>query len=163
MKQSMRISALVLICGVVVACAETRPTYESSWPKLLAHFSQCSGIHGYDPRYKQDLPEDRLAAGELEWRACAYQGIGTIMISASVAPESFRQLIREDKDMTSKIVAGELKRSERKARVLAILSEIRRQEDNRGRARKQKSAKDELRDLEQSRNRNARRAVRGFF
>ena len=109
------------------------------------------------------MAENRLGAGELEWRACAYRGIESIMISTSVAPNSFRQLIREDKEMTARISAGKLKRSERKARLQALLTEIRRQDEDRSRAQQQKGVKDELRALERSGSLNARRAVRGFF
>ncbi len=153
---------LAIICLPAIACAQLQPSYESSWQKLLTHFSACSSVHGFDPQSPQQPPQDRLAKGELAWRACAYQGIENIMIPNSAVPGLFQQLIREDKDMTARIAGGELKRSERKARVLAILEDIRSREDARRKAEDVR-VKKELRKFERSYNRAARRAVRGFF
>ena len=163
-KRSVRISASILVCLLAGACAQPRVSYETSWQKLLAHFAGCSSVHGYDPRYLQDLPENRLGKGELAWRACAYQGVEEIMIPASSVPGMFRQLIQEDKTMTAKIGRGELKRSERKARVTAVLADIRRKERQPKREeRKLENMREEFRDINRSRNRIARRAVRGYF
>ena len=153
---------LALICLPAVAGAQLRTSYESSWQKLLTHFSACSSVHGFDPQSGQQPPQDRLGEGELGWRACAYRGIENIMIPNSAVPGLFQQLIREDKAMTAKISGGELKRSERKARVLAILEDIRSREDARRKAEDVR-IKREFRKLERSYNRAARRAVRGFF
>ncbi len=163
-KRLVRISASFLVCVLAGACAQPRPTYESSWQKLLTHFAGCSSVHGYDPRNLQELPENRLGDGELEWRACAYQGVDEIMVPASSVPEMFRELIREDKTMTAKIAKGEMMRSERKARVMAVLADIHRKERQpKAEEQRLRNLRDEFRDIERSRNRIAHRAVRGFF
>jgi hypothetical protein len=153
---------LAIIFLPAIAGAQSRTSYEGSWQKLLTHFSACSSQHGFDPQSPQQPPQDRLAKGELDWRACAYQGIENIMIPNSTVPGLFQQLIREDKAMTARIAGGELKRSERKARVLAILEDIRSREDA-GRKAEDARIKKEFGKFERSYNRAARRAVRGFF
>ncbi len=160
--------AWMIICVAAVACAQPRPTYESSWQRLLTHFSGCSSEHGYDPRSQAELPQNRLGKGELKWRACAYQGVENIMIPNAAAPGLFRQLIREDKAMTAKIASGEMTRSERKARVTAVLDDLRRREDASRDAEYQRLEylRAEQRDLYRSHGRalrEARRTVRGRF
>lgn len=163
-KTYARIIASVMICVPALACVQFRPTYESSWQRLLTHFSGCSSAHGYDPRSQEGLTQNRLGKGELKWRACAYQGVENIMIPNSATPELFRQLIREDKAMTAKIAKGEMTRSERKERVTAVLDDIRSREGAYRKAESQKLEKrlEQMKAQQREIDRYGRRAAGRF-
>jgi hypothetical protein len=60
-----RLLFLAIICLPAVAGAQLRTSYESSWQKLLTHFSACSSVHGFDPQSPQKPPQDRLATGKI--------------------------------------------------------------------------------------------------
>ena len=121
------ISCLILL--IVVACTAPKPDFQTAWQGLLDHLSKCSAEQGYDPRTSNDLEQHELGKNERQWRACAYAGIETYMIPATVAPDMFRKLVRLDREMTNQVARGELSRSARKSRIKEILSQIRSKEE----------------------------------
>ncbi len=122
-----RISCLILL--VVAACTAPKPDFQTAWQSLLDHLSKCTVEQGYDPRTSNELGEHELGKNEGPWRACAYAGIETYMIPATVAPDLFRKLVRLDQEMTDQIARGDLSRTARKSRIKEILGQIRSKEE----------------------------------
>ncbi len=131
--QKPRISCLVLL--IAVACTAPKPSFQTAWQNLLDHWSKCTAEHGYDPRTSSELGKHELGKHERQWRACAYTGIETYMIPATVDPDMFRKLVRLDQEMTNQVERGELSRSARKARIREILGQIRSNEEAHQQAR----------------------------
>jgi hypothetical protein len=87
------------------------------------YLDQCTQSVGSDSRTAA-VGETELAPGEQEWRACAYEGLRSIMMPASTNPGLYTQLITEDQAMTDKIAAGTMTRSARQARLDQLRAEI---------------------------------------
>jgi len=97
--------------------------------QLDEHMSECTVRHSYDPEAASDLGPYVLGVGEREWRECVYQGVEKYLVPNTLTPEVYRQVIAEDREMTNSIAAGRMTRSQRKARVQALLEEIERREE----------------------------------
>jgi len=122
------ISWLILL--VIVACTAPKPGFQTAWHRMLDHLSKCSAELGYDPSISnKQLGEHELGKNERQWRACAYTGIETYMIPATVAPNNFRKLVRLDQEMTNQVARGELSRSARKSHISEILAQIKSKEE----------------------------------
>jgi hypothetical protein len=131
----MRSAALALpalVVGLLLAgCGGPGATQQSgstasidrAHAQFVQHLDQCTQTVGSDPR-SAAVGETELAPGEREWRACAYEGLRTIMMPASTNPDLYAQLITEDQAMTDKVAAGTMTRSARQARLDALRAEI---------------------------------------
>jgi hypothetical protein len=104
MKQSMLVGAMGLIAWASTPTDSVAASSASSLlrQQLVAELNECTGRYGYDPDQTAGLPENALAP---------------------------TQLIDEDVAMTAKIQQGTLTRSERRARIEELLTEIRAAED----------------------------------
>lgn len=116
------------LAGLLAACAMEKTTpqptrLQLAYEQFEKHLEGCSSTHQTDPRTAA-AGENELAPREQEWRACAYDGVRTILMPASVDPRMLASLIEEDKAMTEKIAQGQMTRSERKARLDEIRGEI---------------------------------------
>ncbi len=112
----------------VAACASSQTTPEQTKLEIAeqnfnAYLDECSATFATDPRVAT-VGETELAPRELEWRACAYEGVRTILAPATTQPTAFVALIEEDKVMTEKIASGEMTRSARSARIDEVLNQI---------------------------------------
>lgn len=103
---------LALILG---ACAaDSGPSAEQ---RFAAHLEECTAQYGFDPDATAAVGERELAPNELEWRACAYSGVETILIPDSSVPDAYRRLIAEDQVLTEAVGAGTITRQERRERI----------------------------------------------
>lgn len=119
--------ALVLaLLSFTVAAAE-EPGAE--WQALEKHMQDCTRQFGYDPAQAGGLGAHELGAGERAWRDCVYEGIQKIMMSVSVIPEVYQQLIDDDRRMTDDIERQEMTRSERRAQLEANVRNIKLSEE----------------------------------
>ncbi|HET6220774.1 MAG TPA: hypothetical protein VFE11_01360, partial [Dongiaceae bacterium] len=97
--------------------------------QLVAALQDCTGRYGYDPDQTAGVAENALAPDELPWRQCAYNAVRTYAEANPSLDELYLQLINEDIAMTKAIQDGTLTRSQRRARIGELLSEIRAAED----------------------------------
>ncbi|MBI4522292.1 MAG: hypothetical protein HY695_00595 [Deltaproteobacteria bacterium] len=118
--------ALALLAGASrIATAEISNIRK----QLDDHLNRCTETHGYNPETASNLGPHALGAGEREWRECVYQGIEKHVIPKALAPEAYRRVIAEDRDMTERVASGRMTRAERRTRMLALLEEIERREE----------------------------------
>ena len=96
----------------------------------MADLQQCTGRYGYDPNQTAELAENALAPNELPWRQCAYEAVRAYAEAHPSVGDLYTQLINEDITMTTAIQQGTLTRSERRARIEALLIQIRAAEDS---------------------------------
>ncbi len=122
--------AAIALVGVLAACAsqqgattQEKSRIELANEQLVAELDQCSARHDTDPR-TATVGENELAPREREWRACAYEGIRAILVPASAVPEVYDELIAEDEALTDQVEAGEITRTERRARLDQLREEI---------------------------------------
>jgi hypothetical protein len=92
--------------------------------QLVAALKECTGQYGYDPDQAAGVAENALAPNELPWRQCAYDAVRAYAKEHSSLGGLYTQLINEDITMTTAIQQGTLTRSERRARIEALLTEI---------------------------------------
>ena len=149
--------ACFLLCGSLVcslalcflfanACAAA----DKGKPKapeeaLKSHMEQCTTKHGYDPEKMQGLGEHELGPREEEWRSCVYEGIRTLIAPTSAVPKLYGELLDQDRKATDLIKKGEMTRSERKQKNVALIEEIGRQEE----ARRAEQLKQKQKDMDE--------------
>src|SRR5262249_18898904 len=98
--------------------------------QLVSALKECTGKHGYDPNQTAGMAENALAPNELPWRQCAYEAVGAYAAEHPSLSGLYTQLINEDMTMTTAIQQGTLTRSARRARIVALLTQIRVAEDS---------------------------------
>ncbi len=124
--------ATVVLALVASACGAARDARDSGLSREMAaarrqlddHMADCSKRYGYDPEAAAKLGPHVLGKGELEWRACVYQGIEKYMIPRTASPEIYRRAIAEDRKMTEAISKGTMTRAERRTRLRELVEEI---------------------------------------
>src|SRR5262245_16450439 len=129
-----RMKHLVLLgtVGVVIASTSTADALAASpsllsllHQQLVSALKQCTGKYGYDPNQTAGVAENALAPNELQWRQCAYEAVRAYAEAHPSLADLYTQLINEDITMTTAIQQGTLTRSERRARIEALLIQIR--------------------------------------
>jgi hypothetical protein len=138
MMRSMKQVVLVGAVGVVVVCTSAPTDALAASPslvsllhkQLVAALSECTGRYGYDPDQTAGVAENALAPNELPWRQCAYEAVRAYAKEHPSLGGLYTQLINEDITMTTAIQQGTLTRSERRARIEALLTQIRAAEDS---------------------------------
>jgi hypothetical protein len=137
MKRIMKQMVLVGAVSVVMACTSMPTDALAASPSLLsllhqelvAELQECTGRYGYDPNQTAEVAENALAPNELPWRQCAYEAVRAYAKERPSLDDLYANLITEDTTMTTAIQQGTLTRSERRARLEALLTEIRVAED----------------------------------
>jgi hypothetical protein len=138
MMRSMKQAVLGGAAGFVMACTLTPTDVLAASPSLLsslhqqlvADLKECTGRHGYDPNQTVGVAENALAPNERPWRQCAYEAVRAYAEEHPSLGGLYTQLISEDITMTAAIQQGTLTRSERRARIEALLIQIRVAEDS---------------------------------
>jgi len=92
--------------------------------QLVADVRKCSDQHGYDPKQVSGIGENQLAPGELQWRQCAYDAARRYVAQNPQMRGLYEQLIAEDIQLTSALQQGTVTRTQRRARVEALLAQI---------------------------------------
>ena len=136
MMHSMKQVVLVGAMGIVIACTST-PTDSLAASsalsllrqQLVAELNECTHKYGYHPDQTAGVAENALAPNELPWRQCAYDAVRAYANEHPSLSGLYTQLIDEDIAMTAQIQQGTLTRSGRRARIEALLAEIRAAED----------------------------------
>ena len=138
MMRSMKQVVLGGAAGFVMACTLTPTDVLAASPSLLSSLHQqlvaglkaCTGRHGYDPNQTVGVAENALAPNELPWRQCAYEAVRAYAEEHPSLGGLYTQLINEDITMTAAIQQGTLTRSERRARIETLLTQIRAAENS---------------------------------
>jgi len=138
MMRSMKQVVLAGTAGFVMACTSIPTDVLAASPSLLSLLHQelvadlkvCTGRFGYDPNQTAGVAENALAPNELPWRQCAYEAVRAYAQEHPSLSGLYTQLINEDITMTTAIQQGTLTRSERRARIEALLTQIRVAEDS---------------------------------
>ena len=138
MMRSMKQVVLGGAAGFVMACTLTPTDVLAASPSLLSSLHQqlvagltaCTGRHGYDPNQTVGVAENALAPNELPWRQCAYEVVRAYAEEHPSLGGLYTQLINEDITMTAAIQQGTLTRSERRARIETLLTQIRAAENS---------------------------------
>jgi hypothetical protein len=138
MMRSMKQMVLGGAAGFVMAWTSMPTDVLAASPSLLSSLHQqlvadlkaCTGRHGYDPNQTAGMAENTLAPNELPWRQCAYEAVRAYAEEHPSLGGLYTQLINEDITMTAAIQQGTLTRSERRARIEALLTQIRVAEDS---------------------------------
>lgn len=135
----MRHVIVIFIALLLMSCATDSMTVTQQtgrkfkvvdlYPKFKVHMSSCTETHGFDPS-TATVDEHALAPGEKPWRECVYQGIEEYIVAYSLVPQLYKQIVAEDRAMTDQIAQGTLTRSARRARLDALIGEIRSAEIN---------------------------------
>jgi hypothetical protein len=132
-----RLWPVLWIAAVVCACAE--PSGTSASPEqariaardaFVAELGECTRTHGYDPSAVSGIGEHSLAPNELPWRQCASDAVRAYARSNPPLAPMYEQLIAEDIAMTTSIQQGTLTRTQRRARIEALLAQIDRAEQD---------------------------------
>lgn len=137
MVRSIKQVVLVGMVGILIACISTPTGALAASPSLLSSLHQqlvaalkeCTGKYGYDPSQTAGVAENALAPNELPWRQCAYDAVRAYAQEHPSLSDLYTQLINEDITMTTAIQQGTLTRSERRARIETLLTQIRAAED----------------------------------
>jgi hypothetical protein len=125
----------VPVVVLVAACATPQPPAAGEEQQLAAARSAlaadvraCSARYGFDPATATGLGERELAPQELNWRQCAYDAGRRYSDRNPPLRGLMEQLIAEDIEMTRAIQQGTFTRSERRARMQALLEQLRAEE-----------------------------------
>jgi len=153
----------VFIMASIAGCSGQGPATDSaaSGPiagrdRLIADIHQCSQRYGYDPSRVQGVAENALAPQELQWRQCAYDATRVYEQANPAMKSQYEQLIAEDIEMTTAIQQGTMTRSQRRARIEALVAQIKSTEEAQAKA----TATEQERQMEQVR--NVVESARGF-
>ena len=127
---------IALAAGLLIAgCASQSredasgsPYMKEAYAQFKSHLADCTASHDFDPDNAPGLGENELAPTERAWRACAYEGVERYLAPNSKSPELYRRLVTTDRILTDDIEKGTVTRSARKARIEAMVEEIRAQE-----------------------------------
>jgi hypothetical protein len=92
--------------------------------RLTAEVRKCTDQQGYDPKQVSGIGENQLAPGELQWRQCAYDAARRYIVQNPQMRGLYEQLIAEDIQLTSALQQGTVTRTQRRARVEALLAQI---------------------------------------
>jgi hypothetical protein len=138
MMRSIKQVVLVGVVGIAISCISMPTDALAASPSLLSLLHQqlvaalkaCTGTHGYDPSQTVGVAENALAPNELPWRQCAYDAVRAYAKEHPSLGGLYTQLISEDITMTAAIQQGTLTRSERRARIETLLTEIRAAENS---------------------------------
>ena len=117
--------ALSLLCIMIAGCAGPGDPRQ----EIEAYLKQCTTTHGYNPEAAASLGPHELGKGEIPWRECIYQKVEADLIPNSSAKDQYRRLIASDREMTTRVAAGQLTRAERRAKNEAAIGEISRAEE----------------------------------
>lgn len=93
--------------------------------ELQANIHQCTATYGYNPDKVSGVAEHSLAPNELQWRQCAYDAVRTYTRANPTLMSNYDQLVAEDISMTTAIQQGTMTRSQRRARIEELLTQIR--------------------------------------
>ncbi|HET8729441.1 MAG TPA: hypothetical protein VFO41_18210, partial [Alphaproteobacteria bacterium] len=122
--------------ALAAACAQPAATPVAPDPDLVqararlsSSLDACSRETGYVPVESETLAEDTIAPGELAWRQCLYDAIRIYSAENVEMNGLYEQLIAEDISMTTAIQTGNMTRSQRRARLDALIEQIRVAED----------------------------------
>jgi len=91
--------------------------------RLSADIQQCSKTYNFDPD-APGLPQQKLAPNELLWRQCAYEAVRDYEKSNPALAPMYNSLIDEDGLMTNALMHGQMTRSERRAKIMHLLDQI---------------------------------------
>ncbi len=97
---------------------------EAAFKQFDAHVAECTKKTGYDPDNTSNLGKHEIAPEEDKWRACAYQGVETILIPATGNPVMYTTLIQTHKIMTDNIRRKASTRAERKRQIEDLVQDI---------------------------------------
>lgn len=128
----------ILVLALAAGCSSTgETTYQSQTEqvgtlqqareRLLEQLQDCGTRHRYDPD-DPALPENGLGPTELEWRQCAYEAARDYSAVNTPLALDFATLIDEDQKMTQALAAGQMTRSERRARLQPLIAAVREKE-----------------------------------
>lgn len=98
--------------------------------QLAASLRQCSETYHYDPRHVEGIGEHALAPNETRWQLCAYDAVRVYEEANPPLAPLYSSLVSQDTLMTAGILHGNVTRSERSARIRALLEKIKAAEDN---------------------------------
>ena len=84
----------------------------------------CTQQYGYDPAKTTGVAENTLAPNELEWRQCMYRAVGSYAKANSTIAPVYESLINSDIAMTAAVKQGTMTRSQRRARIEQLITEI---------------------------------------
>ncbi|MBL8671116.1 MAG: hypothetical protein JNK11_10735 [Alphaproteobacteria bacterium] len=120
--------AAALLGLALLAACQTQPGAPPGYEQRLAAaqgaLAACGRAHGYDPwRAALDAPPG-LAAGERDWRGCAYAALEQHLVPGSAVPDQYRALVAEDRTLTDRIEAGEATRAARQSRISELFALI---------------------------------------
>ncbi len=97
--------------------------------QLVADLDQCTRTFGYDPKKAADIPENRLAPREIEWRQCGYDAVRSYAQIQPALMGRYEQLINEDISMTNAIQSGTMTRTQRRNRLDTLIEQIKSAEE----------------------------------
>jgi hypothetical protein len=117
-------SAFAVLGVALVLFGCTQPVVDANRDETKLRLAKCTERYGYDPSAPGNVGERELAAGELEWRSCAYETIEATMATKAARPEAFRALINADRRMTRQIADGTLTRTERRAKLEQMIEQV---------------------------------------
>lgn len=122
-------AAMALLAG----CGTGETTYQSqaaqvetlqeARERLLRDLQDCSTRYGFNPN-DPALPENALGPNELDWRDCAYEAARDYTAVNTPLALDFATLIDEDQKMTQALAAGQMTRSERRARLQPLIAAV---------------------------------------
>ncbi len=92
--------------------------------QLQANLRQCTTTTGYDPQHVTGVAENALAPHELQWRQCAYDAVHAYIQANPPMTVSYNNLVAQDIAMTTAIQQGTMTRTQRRARIEALLQQI---------------------------------------
>lgn len=132
-----RIGLAALVLALAAGCTPGQTTYESNQAQaealraarqqLVDDLRDCSARYDYDPD-APGLPQNGLAADELEWRQCAYDAARAYTDVNTPLALDYATLIDEDEKMTAALAAGEMTRAERGERLATLIEAVHQKE-----------------------------------
>ena len=125
--------------------------------QLVADLDQCTRSFGYDPKKAADIPDNQLAPRELEWRQCGYDAVRKYSQFQPALTGRYEQLINEDISMTNAIQSGAMTRTQRRARLDALIEQIKAAEED------QIQANTKSKKAEEEQVRRSIDSMRGFY
>lgn len=167
MKQLIR--AILLSCAAItlLSCSNQGSQSSAAPPaqspvaaarsQLVADLDQCTHSFGYDPQKAADIPENQLGPRELEWRQCGYDAVRKYSQFQPALTGRYEQLINEDISMTNAIQSGAMTRTQRRARLDALIDQIKAAEEG----QIQSTTKNQAAEQEQVR--RSIDSMRGFY
>jgi hypothetical protein len=103
--------------------APSEATLIQARARLSADIQHCSKTYNFDPD-APGLPQRKLAPNELSWRQCAYEAVRDYEKSNPALAPMYNSLIDEDILMTNALMQGQMTRSERHAKIMHLLDQI---------------------------------------